>query len=104
MIGEVQAKSPELLTKFHVIETNTNPMPKLREMGIKCTYGDMASAAVMKHARKGMTEPRIVMSTIPDALLQGTTNEGMVETVKSVWKSAYIIAIADDPHTAKKLY
>merc|ERR1711972_528213 len=69
--GEVQMKSPELLPKFHVIDFNTNIMPKLRDMGIKCTYGDIASSTVMRHARKGMAEPRIVMSTIPDNLLQG---------------------------------
>jgi len=104
LIGEVQTKSPELMTKFHVIDVNTNIMPKLREMGIKCTYGDIASSAVMKHARRGMKEPRIVMSTIPDALLQGITNLGMVQTLKNVWPEAHIIAIADDPHTAKQLY
>jgi len=104
LIGEMQSKSPELLSKFHVIDNNTNVMPKLREMGIKCTYGDIASASALRHARKGMSEPRVVMSTIPDTLLMGVSNEKMVENAKKVWPEAYVIAIADDPASAKKLY
>merc|ERR1719469_12781 len=51
-----------------------------------------------------MTEPRVVISTLPDTLLQGTSNLGLVETVKEVFSGAYVIALADDPHTSKRLY
>jgi len=103
LIAEIKAKSPQLLKKIHVIDFNQSIMPKLREIGLQCTYGDIASPDVLEHAHHG-GEPRIVISTIPDSMLRGINNAGLVKVSKQVWPSAHVIATADSPEQAKVLY
>jgi len=102
LIAEFKAKTPELLRSFHVIDFNKNIMPKLSELGLKCTCGDISSPEVL---RKSQHEtPRIVISTIPDSLLQGITNKGLVQTARQVWPDAHVIVTADNPQQAAELY
>mmetsp|Transcript_103780 Transcript_103780/g.334579 ORF Transcript_103780/g.334579 Transcript_103780/m.334579 type:complete len:903 (-) Transcript_103780:236-2944(-) len=102
LMAEIQARTPELLTSIHVIDFNKKTLNKLDAMGIKCTCGDISSPDVMGKAQS--KAPRIVISTIPDALLQGTCNKKLIRVVHDVWPTAKVIVTADNPHTAQELY
>eukprot|EP00932_Pfiesteria_piscicida_P003253 SRR837773.13166.p1 GENE.SRR837773.13166~~SRR837773.13166.p1 ORF type:complete len:323 (+),score=95.23 SRR837773.13166:88-969(+) len=102
MIAEIKAKSPQLLKKIHVIDFNQKIMPKLREIGVSCSYGDISSPDVLEHAFHG--DPKIVISTIPDTMLRGINNEGLVNVAKQVWPECHVIVTADNPEQARRMY
>lgn len=102
LIAEFQAKTPELLQTFHVIDFNRKVTANLEKLGVKCTVGDIADTAVMLKAKP--CSPRIVISTVPDTLLQGINNLGLLEKIREVWPDSHAILTADNPQQAKILY
>jgi Kef-type K+ transport system membrane component KefB len=102
LVAEFQAKSPEMLKHLHVIDTNQSIMPTLRKKGIKCSYGDICAPDVLLHCHHG--EPRLVISTIPDSLLNGVTNAKLLKIAQEVWPTANYIVTADNPQQATQLY
>jgi Kef-type K+ transport system membrane component KefB len=102
LIAEFQAKSPDMLQHLHVIDVNQSIMPALRKKGVKCTYGDICAPDVLEHCHHG--EPRLVLCTIPDSLLQGVTNAKLLKIAQEVWPSAHYIVTADNPQQANMLY
>jgi len=102
LVAEVKSKSPQLLKKMHAIDFNESMMPKLREVGLTCTYGDISSEDVLEHAFHG--DPKLVICSIPDTLLRGVTNARLIGVCKKVWPEARIVVTADSPQQASKLY
>jgi len=102
LVAEFQAKSPEMLKHLHVIDTNQSIMPTLRKKGIKCSYGDICAPDVLLHCHHGA--PRLVISTIPDSLLNGVTNAKLLKIAQEVWPTAHYIVTADNPQQATQLY
>mmetsp|Transcript_37931 Transcript_37931/g.68558 ORF Transcript_37931/g.68558 Transcript_37931/m.68558 type:complete len:866 (-) Transcript_37931:205-2802(-) len=102
LVAEFEAKSPELLKKIQVVDVNESIKVGLNKRGIKFSYGDFSSADVLEHAFHG--EPKIVLATTPDTMLQGTTNKEILKVCKEVYPNAKVIVTADNPHQAAMLY
>ncbi|CAE8650932.1 unnamed protein product, partial [Polarella glacialis] len=102
LVAEFESRSPELLRKLQVIDVNQSIEDKLLKKGVKFSYGDFTQPDVLHHAVKG--EPRIVMSTTPDTMLQGSTNKQILKVAKEAFPDAYIIVTADNPKQAAMLY
>jgi hypothetical protein len=77
-------------------------MRELRRRKISCIYGDIAHADTLAHA--GVADAEIVISSVPDSLLKGTSNEKIVRHVRMVNPSAKIIATVDVLAEAEMLY
>ncbi len=82
LIQQVEAKRPELLNRIHIIDFNMGIVPKLKSKGLKCSYGDFPSRDVLEHVHRGPVS--LVISTIPDSLLQSTTNAEILNTAQCV--------------------
>jgi len=102
LVAEFQAKNPEMLKHLHVIDTNQSIMVPLRKKGIKCSYGDICAPDVLLHCHHG--EPRLVICTIPDSLLNGVTNAKLLKIAQEVWPTSHYIVTADNPQQATQLY
>lgn len=102
MVAEFEQHNPKLLRKLQVVEFNQAVKEPLLRRGIKFSYGDFSSADVLEHCFHG--EPKIVISTTPDTMLQGTTNFAILKVAMSVWPKAHIIVTADNPQQAAELY
>src|SRR6185503_15521271 len=74
----------------------------LRSRGVKVLYGDIAHADTLAHA--GIADAEIVISSLPDSLLKGTSNEKLVRHVRRVNPKAKIIATADVLSESQALY
>ena len=85
-----------------IVDFNPTVNHSLRSRGIKVHYGDIAHVETLAHA--GIAEAEIVISSLPDSLLKGTTNERLVRHVRAVNASAKIIATADVLAEAQTLY
>ena len=74
----------------------------LQARGVKILYGDIAHADTLAHA--GVADAEIVISSVPDSILKGTSNEKIVRHVRMVNPSAKIIATVDVLAEAEMLY
>ena len=74
----------------------------LQARGIQILYGDIAHADTLAHA--GVADAEIVISSVPDSLLKGTSNEKLVRHVRMVNPTAKIIATADVLAETQTLY
>jgi len=102
LVSESVTKTPDLLKSLRVIDYNKKVLAKLKHIGIKCTAGDITNPDVLENSQRN--PPRIIISTIPDTVLQGTTNEELVRIARSTFPSARVIATATDPNQARVLY
>lgn len=103
LTAEIKARSPQLLKQIHIIDFKQEIMPRLRELGLMCTYGDISSPDVLEHAHHGEA-PKIVISTIPDSMLRGVTNAQLIKISHQVWPNAQVIVTAESPQQATMLY
>jgi Kef-type K+ transport system membrane component KefB/voltage-gated potassium channel Kch len=90
LLGELERLQPELIREMLVIDTNSANHDAIRLRGAKVAYGDVSSADVLRHA--GVADAAVVVSTIPDELLKGTSNEQIVRTIRGLAPHVVIIA------------
>jgi Kef-type K+ transport system membrane component KefB len=90
LLVELERHLPDLLPRTLVIDTNAATHVEIRKRGIQVVYGDIASADVLSHA--GVAAAEVVVSTVPDELLKGTSNERLVRSVRQLAPKATIIA------------
>lgn len=91
-----------LLERSVVIDFNETSHDKLRAMGVTTIYGDVAHIDTLHHA--GIHDVKLVICSIPDSVLVGTTNAKMVEGIRTICPHAKVIATADTAATAEDVY
>jgi hypothetical protein len=92
-IDQLELKAPQLLEKILVIDFNLEVLKELKNRNIHGMFGDISSMDTLEHAH--VATARIVLSTIPDMLLKGTSNQAIVTTCRAVAPDAVIVATAD---------
>jgi Kef-type K+ transport system membrane component KefB/voltage-gated potassium channel Kch len=90
LVADVERLHRELLPDLLVVDINTALHEQLRQRGVRVVYGDLASVEVLGHA--GVADAELVISTVPDELLKGTSNEALVRHVRALAPRATIIA------------
>ena len=102
LVEEFARHAPELLQEISVIDFNPHVNEELRRRGIPVTYGDISQRDTLLHA--GVDRARIILCTIPNALLKNTTNLRLVQQLRNINPSARIIAHAELFEEITKLY
>ncbi|MFH1369497.1 MAG: cation:proton antiporter [Elusimicrobiota bacterium] len=93
LIREISDKAPELIDQLLVIDFNLESLRELKKIGVAGLFGDIASTDSLEHAH--IRNAEVIISTIPDILLKGTTNSELVKTCRILSPKAFIIATAD---------
>lgn len=93
LVDSLEERAPRLLKKILVIDFNLEILKELGERGIKGVFGDISSMDTLEHTHVSQAE--IILSTIPDMLLKGTSNRNLVKTCRAVSPKAVIVATAD---------
>jgi voltage-gated potassium channel Kch len=91
-----------MLARLLVIDFNPEVHAELSRRGIACRYGDVANMDTLHHA--GVHEAKLVVSTIPDAILKGTDNMRLLKQSRRLWPEARVIVTANRPGSALALY
>jgi hypothetical protein len=91
-----------LLDDVLVIDFNPEVHTELRRRGIHCIYGDIAHMATLFHAE--IHHATLLISTIPDAILKGTTNARLLDQVRRLAPHAKVIVTAESIQRALDLY
>jgi Kef-type K+ transport system membrane component KefB len=101
LIEQLEEESPELLKKVLVIDFNPLTLDEMRKRGISVLFGDIASYDTLSHSH--LENAKVILSTIPDMLLKGTSNRNLARMVKSLAPEAFLVATADDSVHESKL-
>jgi hypothetical protein len=102
LVADFEHHSPHLLQKLHVIDFHEELELQLRRRGVTFSYADITAPDVLAHAAHG--EIKLVICSIPDSLLRGTSNLTLLRVCKQVWPTADVIVTSDNPHDAQLLY
>ena len=102
LVSEIEKQNKPLLDQIGVIDFNPNVYRNLTDRGVKVTYGDISNTDTLMHA--GLEHAEIVISSVPDWILKGTTNVKLVKQVRALNPKAKIFAVADLLSGVQDLY
>jgi len=91
-----------LLDKVLVIDFNPKVMAELRRRGISSVYGDIAHADTLRHA--GIEEAELVLCSITDDVLRGTSNLRMLRNARATCPKAKVMLTTEHIPHALELY
>ena len=101
-VADIEEHRPELLHDIAVVDFNPVVFETLRKRGLKVAYGDIAQRDTLVHA--GAASAEVLICTVPDFLLKGTTNERLIRQLRAINPTATIIAPADLVTDVEALY
>jgi Kef-type K+ transport system membrane component KefB len=92
----------QFIEKILVIDFNPTVMRELRRKKIKCVYGDIAHADTLRHA--GVEHADLVVSSITDDVLRGTSNLRLMNAVHTHAPNARVVLTTDHIPQALQFY
>jgi Kef-type K+ transport system membrane component KefB/voltage-gated potassium channel Kch len=87
---------------FLVVDFNPEIQKKLAEMRVPCLYGDISHLDTLEHA--GIEEAKVILSTVSDDFLRGTSNLKILQQLRKMAPHAKIIVRAEKVEIAKEMY
>ena len=102
LIHELLTRDPLMRSRLAVIDFNPNVKERLDQLGVHAIYGDISHRDTLHHAE--IEHAKVLISSIPDAMLRGTSNARLLEELRSLAPRAVHIVTADDFGLAKELY
>jgi len=90
------------MQQIAVVDSNPETYYDLIGRGIYCTYGDLANIDIL--ARCGVHKAKVVVSTIPDEALRGTSNRNLLTYIKRVNPNVRVVVTAESTQVAQELY
>ena len=102
LLYEIGIKHADLLPVTLVVDFNVNIHARISALGVAVRYGDLCNVETLHHT--GVDKARVVVCTIPDDVLKGTSNRKIVRNVRHVNPDAVIIANAIELSESRALY
>jgi Kef-type K+ transport system membrane component KefB len=101
-LSELNRKNPAMIEQVGVVDFNPQVFHALTSKGVQVIYGDISNPDTLAHS--GIAQAEVIISTVPDYLLKGTSNEKLVRLVRAQNATAKIIAVADVLEDVQRLY
>ncbi len=91
-------------TKSRILAIDYNPetLERLQAQGVAAMYGDISQTETLRQA--GIERASVVVSSISDSYLRGTTNQGLLHLVRSLAPRARFVVTADTLADAERMY
>jgi Kef-type K+ transport system membrane component KefB len=102
LLQDVSRQHPELLPSIVVVDVNVRTHAAVKQQGVRVMYGDAGSPETLRHA--GVERAKLVVCTIPDELLRGTSNQAIVRAIRSVAAQPLVFACASRAADVDVLY
>ncbi len=93
LLDELTRHAPDLLAEVAVVDFNPVVQAELRQRGVKAIYGDISQRDTLAHA--GISHAEVIVCTVSDSMLKGTSNEKLVRQLRELNPKARIIAPAE---------
>lgn len=95
LLQQITAQHPKLTSATLVVDFNVALHERIRATGAQVVYADLASPEVFNHL--AVADDAVVISTVPDELLRGITNQQIVARLRARMPAAKIFAVALRP-------
>lgn len=102
IIYEIEKTQSKLKDQIRIIDFNPEVLGKLKEKGFDAQYGDISHLETLHHL--GIHHAKVVVSTIPDSILRGTSNMNILRAVKQHAPEAKVIVTSEDIGNSLELY
>ncbi len=102
LLYEIERHHPEIRDRVLVVDFNVALHEEIARRGFRVRYGDFSSAEMLHHA--GVAEARVVVCTIPDDMLKGTSNLRLVRLLRTLNRDNCIIVNAVTLASVEELY
>ena len=102
LLQELSQQQPGIEHEIAVVDFNPEVKRELDRRGIANLYGDIGHADVLHHAK--VHDAQVVLSTVPDSILKGTTNLRLLRQVSAGDATSQIIVTAEFFYAARELY
>jgi Kef-type K+ transport system membrane component KefB len=89
LLAGIEARRPDLRKEVLVVDFNPVVLRGLAKRGVANVYGDLGHPEQLLHA--GLHHPKVVVCTLPDSLLRGTTNLRLYTHLRQVFPDAKIV-------------
>jgi Kef-type K+ transport system membrane component KefB/Trk K+ transport system NAD-binding subunit len=93
LLEELNRHAPDLVADVAVVDFNPLVHAELKRRGVAVLYGDLSQRDTLVHA--GIGQAQVLVCTVPDSLLKGSTNVRLVRTLRELNPGAKIIAPAE---------
>lgn len=103
-LKNLESYTPELVGRVMVVDFNPAYQKELESRGFQWTYGDLANPDSLSHA--GLHDARMILVTVSDVFLKGTTSRRLLSRLKEIAPGAGHVLVADEPddfHNLKDL-
>jgi Kef-type K+ transport system membrane component KefB len=102
LLEEMIRRDPGVADRITVVDFNPDVRAGLEQRGVHLIYGDISHADTLHHAK--VPEAKVILSTIPDSVLKGTSNLRILRQLRAVAPDAKIIATAEVLEHAREMY
>ncbi len=93
LLEELGRNAPHLLKQLAVVDFNPEVRAGLLKRGVKVVYGDISQTETLRHA--GVEAAEVLICTVPDSLLKGTSNLRLVRQLRALNPQARILAVSE---------
>lgn len=93
LLENMQCHAPDLIKDVAVVDYSPVARAGLIERKVRIVYGDISQRDTLLHA--GVEKAEVLICTIPDSLLKGTSNERFVRLLRGLNPTAKIITVAE---------
>ena len=101
IIDNLRETAPAFLSNIRVIDYNVEVLKALSAYGIQGIFGDISSVETLKHCH--IEQAKLIVSTVPDLLLKGTSNYKLARACRELNPTAVIFATAETPDQVRRL-
>jgi Kef-type K+ transport system membrane component KefB len=103
LLKELANRHPaDVMRKVLVVDFNPEAHKKLSDAGFHCKFGDLSHPDTLKHL--DLDAAKVLVCTIPDHILKGTSNLGLLKALKHLAPDAQIILTAETLQSAREMY
>jgi Kef-type K+ transport system membrane component KefB len=102
LLHEMLAADESLAEKVCVVDFNPVLQKEFQRRNIQSIYGDIGHADTLHHA--AIADANLILSTIPDSILRGTSNARILRVAQRLAPEADIIVTAEFFDAARDLY
>ena len=102
LLEELTRNRPGLIGELRILDFNPQAIQRLRGLGVDVIYGDIGQPEILLHA--GVAGAGLIVCTVPDLLLKGTTNLKLLRQLRNLNPTARIITNAGRLDEVPSLY
>ncbi|MEQ8352590.1 MAG: cation:proton antiporter [Leptospiraceae bacterium] len=100
-LERLESYCPELVSRVMVVDFNPAFQKDLENRGFKWVYGDLANPDSLTHL--GIHEARLMLVTVSDVFLKGTTTRRLLSRLREINPGANHVMVADEPDDFQNL-